>query len=241
MIAARRDGGEGKSSNRPGRQVVDAARWTERIADELGLGELALLGTSGGGPHAAAAAAGLGDRVRRLCLVAGLGPDEMPGFDPAAGMVAETRQEIACARAGETPLRVFIDELMKRPDPLDDWLSQLPPSDVEILGRGEVRLEDQAIQSEAMRQGPEGWIEDDLALFHRPWGFQLSDVTAETLLLYGFEDVLVPANHGDAYVMELGHGQLVKIPDAGHWMRDYESDVLNWLVSPAQGPARIIG
>jgi hypothetical protein len=41
--------------------------------------------------------------------------------------------------------------------------------------------------------------------------------------------------------MELGHGQLVTIPDAGHWMRDYEPDVLNGLVSPDQGSARIIG
>lgn len=229
--------GYGCSTGTPGRRVVDAAGWTRRVADRLGLDEFALLGRSGGAPHAAAAAAVLGERVRRLCLTSGLGPDELPGFDPAAGMVAAQRHEIACARVGETSLRTFIDEQPSPSSP--EGLDPFSPSDVEVLGRGDVRIEDQARHRESLRQGTDGWVHDDLALFHHPWGFDLAAITAPTLLLYGLDDVHVPASHGDAYRRALGHGQLVKIPDAGHLLRDYEPDVLRWLVSDDPGPARL--
>lgn len=51
---------------------------------------------------------------------------------------------------------------------------------------------------ETLRQGVAGWLQDDLALFQRPWGCDLAAVTAQTLLLYGVDDVVVPASHGDA-------------------------------------------
>jgi pimeloyl-ACP methyl ester carboxylesterase len=230
--------GYGGSHDAPGRTVSDAAGWTRAIADALGIARFTLLGAGGGGPHAAAAAAVLGEQVSKLAVVAGVGPDEMPGFDPAAGTMPATRTEIAFARAGEALLRSHMSEVLARPDPLEVWFAHLPPSDVEIIGRGEVRLEHQTGQIEESRQGGDGWIQDDLAMFHRRWGCDLATVTAQTLLLYGAEDALLPSAHGDAYRMALGHGQLVKVPDAGHFLRDYEPDVLRWLVSPNHEPAR---
>lgn len=231
--------GYGRSIGAGGRRVVDAAAWTRRVADRLGLDTFALLGRSGGAPHAAAAAALLGERVHRLCITSGIGPDELPGFDPAAGMLATTRHEIACARAGEASLRSFLDEVLADLPSIIEGGDLIAPSDVEVLGRGDVRTEDRARHQESMRQGTEGWIRDDLALFHHPWDFDLGAVTAETLLLYGLDDVQVPASHGDAYRRALGHGQLVKIPAAGHLLRDYERDALRWLVSDDPGPARL--
>jgi pimeloyl-ACP methyl ester carboxylesterase len=230
--------GYGRTPARAGRQVGDAALWTQRVADDLGLGTFSMFGMSGGAPHAAAAAAALGERVHKLCLVNGVGPDELPGFDPASEMLPETRQEIACARAGRADLHRFIDALLAETEPMEPWFKQLPPSDVELLGRREVQVEDAAVYAESMGPGRDGWLDDDLALFHYPWGCDLAAVTAQVLLLYGMDDVLVPANHGDAWAMALGHGQLVKVADAGHWLRDVEPDALRWLADPSGAPAR---
>lgn len=231
--------GYGHSPRQPGRRVFDAAAWTRAIADALGLESFALCGTGAGGPHAVAAAASLGERVTKLCVANGLGPDELPGFDPASGMLRETRHEIACARAGEAPLRGFIDSLMTRREPMEPWFRQLPPSDAELMGRRDVQLEDAAVYAETMRSGQDGWVDDDLALFRHRWGADPGAVTAQTLLLYGIDDVLLPASHGDAWMTALGHGQLVKLPEVGHWLRDYEPDVLRWLATPDDSPARL--
>lgn len=229
--------GYGASTNEQGRSIADAARWTQRIADALGIEHFALMGTSGGGPHAAAAAAVLGNRVNRLCVSVGLGPVGLAGFDAAADMTRETEHEIAMARSSEPDLRRFIEAEMDADVPLESWFSQLPPADVEVLGRADVRVEEQAEDADMLRGGIEGWLEDDLALFGRPWGCDLSSITARTLLVYGKDDVLVPASHGDAYRRAIGHGQLVKLAGVGHWMRDAEPAILRWLVSGDDRPA----
>jgi pimeloyl-ACP methyl ester carboxylesterase len=223
--------GYGGSPNRPGRVVRDAGRWTASIADELGIERFAAMGSSGGGPHAAAAAALLGERVTRLCVSVGLGPIGLPGFDWTIGMPAETVDEMRRAGRGEAELREFIGALMEQEDPLADWMHQLPPSDQEILRRPEVKSEEAAVNEGSLSIGVDGWVEDDLAFVHREWGVDLAEITAETLLLYGAADVLVPHTHGDEMLRAIGHGNLVKVPGAGHWMRDVEPTVLRWLVA----------
>ncbi|MFF2274557.1 alpha/beta fold hydrolase [Agromyces sp. NPDC058126] len=66
--------GYGGSPSTPGRTVADAAEWSRLIADACGADRFAVLGTSGGGPHAVATAALLPERVTALCVDVGLGP-----------------------------------------------------------------------------------------------------------------------------------------------------------------------
>jgi pimeloyl-ACP methyl ester carboxylesterase len=53
MIAYDRPG-YGESDPQPGRRVVDAAGDVSAVADHLGIERFAVVGTSGGGPHALA-------------------------------------------------------------------------------------------------------------------------------------------------------------------------------------------
>src|SRR5689334_23173378 len=66
--------GYGRSSRHPGRGVADVAQDIAAIADALGIGRFVTWGASGGGPHALATAALLGDRVAAAASVAGAAP-----------------------------------------------------------------------------------------------------------------------------------------------------------------------
>lgn len=221
--------GYGDSSDQPGRRVADAADDARAIADHLGLGRFAVVGTSGGGPHALATAALLPDRVTRLCVCVGIGPVGEPGFDPDAGMLPETVEEARLARAGEAQLRAFVARHADSEEGMDVWLSQLPPSDREVLARPEVVHEEAAENALWPKAGIDGWVEDDLALFARPWGCRAADVSVPTELWYGGADVLVPASHGEAYAAAIPYAALHVVEGGGHWLRDSAPRMLGWL------------
>ena len=221
--------GYGLSTNLPGRTVSDAAANARAIADALGIDRFATIGVSGGGPHAMATAALLGDRVTRLCVSAGLGPVEDPSFDVEAQMLRETIDEIRAARQGPEPLRDFIALYADPLTGLDPWLDQLPASDREVLARPSVEAVEHAVAEEWQRVGLDGWLEDDLAFYARPWGFEPQAIVQPTLLLHGEADVLVPVAHGHAVSRLISGSELVSVPDAGHWLIDHEADALRWL------------
>ena len=62
--------GYGQSTAFPGRQVSHAAHDVAAVADALGFERFLVVGSSGGGPHALACAAELGDRVLGCAAVA---------------------------------------------------------------------------------------------------------------------------------------------------------------------------
>lgn len=222
--------GYGGSPRQPGRRVADAARWSALVADECGIETFAVMGTSGGGPHAAAAAALLPQRVTRLCIDVGIGPVPCDDFDPQAGMLPETVAELSAATQGESTLRAYIESLGSADVALDSWMDLLPPSDREVLGRTDVRKEEALEAQDWISAGLNGWIDDDLALFREPWGFHPRDISQPTLLAYGGADVLVPSSHGRAYREVIANATLEVIPEAGHWLRDHETKALAWAV-----------
>lgn len=48
---------------------------------------------------------------------------------------------------------------------------------------------------EGLRNGIEGWVDDDLE-FVLPWGFELSEIKVPVLLYQGSDDKMVPYAHG---------------------------------------------
>jgi pimeloyl-ACP methyl ester carboxylesterase len=70
----------------PGRRVADAAADVSAIADAFGLGRFAVVGRSGGGPHALACAALLPERTTKAAVLAGIAPREAEGLDWLDGM-----------------------------------------------------------------------------------------------------------------------------------------------------------
>ena len=78
--------GYGGSTRVPGRTVAAAAADVARVADELGIERFAVMGHSGGSPHAMACGALLPDRVLAVVCVSGLAPYGAEGLDWFAGM-----------------------------------------------------------------------------------------------------------------------------------------------------------
>lgn len=230
--------GYGGSDPEPGRIVGDAAGDVAELADHLGIQEFAVIGTSGGGPHALACSALLGDRVRRVGVVVGVGPSDDAGFDFLAGMGQLNLDEFAAAAQSEDALGAYlqpiVDEFLQDPDAvLDAIAAQLPASDQEVFGRPENRAIARESILESVSQGPRGWMDDDLA-FGTGWGFALADAGNETRLWQGELDVLVPRAHCAYLAERLPDARFDLIPGAGHALDDHWPAILAW-VSGAEG------
>ena len=85
---ARRAGLRIIAPNRPGvgrsefvarASALEAVDDIEDIAAALGLDEFSVIGISGGAPYALAALYRLGDRIRTVTIISGMGPMQLPG------------------------------------------------------------------------------------------------------------------------------------------------------------------
>ena len=227
--------GYGGSPGRPGRDVAAAAGDVASIADALGLDAFAVYGVSGGGPHALACAALLGDRVTRVAVSGCIGPADDPGLDWFAGMHPLSIPEFRAAREGrpalESLVRPYVEALLIDPHAASDaWLDGLPESDRRILLDPARRESDAVAALEANRQAGAGWIDDDLALL-RPWGFGLEEITVPVRLWQGEVDVLVPPAHSRRLAARIPTAELVQVPRAGHWLDAQHPDMLAWLTA----------
>lgn len=88
------------STPHPDRDSASAAGDVARVADELGIDQFAVMGHSGGGPHALACAALLPERVLGVVSMAALAPVDAEGLDWFAGMAASGAASLRAAVDG---------------------------------------------------------------------------------------------------------------------------------------------
>ena len=159
----------GGSTPQPRREVASAAADVAAVADALGLERFAVMGTSGGGPHALACAALLPERVTGVVTLAGLAP-YTEAFD------------------------------VQRSDEF----------------------------------GAHGLIDDDVA-FASPWGFDVAEVAAPTLLVHGELDRMVPRRHASWLLSRIPNAKLWARLDDGHVsVLDVVPDAMDWLLEQAR-------
>ena len=224
--------GYGLSDPQPGRAVVDATADIAALADHLGFGRFAVVGGSGGAPHALACGAVLADRVLRVgALVTPAPADE--DFDFFEGLAELNVKEFSAAQQGREAIDAFLQPSVEqiRTDVdavIEEMLTELP----EIDRRRASEPRHRAIMSEswreAVRQGARGWADDDLA-FAKPWGFELEDVTADTRVWQGELDVLTPRAHGEYVASRLPNARFEVLEGGGHFLDPEWAFVLDWL------------
>ncbi|MFE1909081.1 alpha/beta fold hydrolase [Streptomyces gardneri] len=231
--------GYGESGRAAGRRVADAARDAAAVADAFGVERFAVVGRSGGGPHALACAALLPERVRAAAVLVGLAPPDAAALDWYAGMTPFNVREYGLARAhldGRDPGGLERDladrAVVLRRDPvrlLDDLRADLSPHDLPVVEDPRVRTVLLRTYREALRVSHHGWLDDCLA-FVRPWGFDVASVASPVLLWHGLDDAFSPVAHTRWLAGRIPGAELALVPDAGHFAAQLAlPDVLRWL------------
>jgi pimeloyl-ACP methyl ester carboxylesterase len=141
----------------------------------------------------------LPERVRKAAVLVSVAPSDAHGLDWYDGMADSNVEEYGRARHGADVLAAELSarsELIREdPEFLLQFLEpELTAPDRRILRDPAIRRLLTGTYAEALRQGPEGWIDDVLA-FREPWGFSLKGIEIPVLLWHGADDVFSPVAH----------------------------------------------
>jgi pimeloyl-ACP methyl ester carboxylesterase len=212
--------GYGGSTRRPFRDLASAAGYVSAVADALGIDRFAVMGHSGGGPHALACGALLPERVVAVVSGAGMAPCGAEGLDWFAGMVDSGVASLRAAAQGR--------EAKERWEASGvEYDPQFTPADLAALSGAWSWLG--SVVGPAVKDGPGGLIDDDLA-YVAPWGFDPAQVTAPVLLLHGGRDGVVPSSHGEWLARRCPSAELWLSPDDGHIsVLNSAEAALDWL------------
>ncbi|MCB5167107.1 alpha/beta hydrolase [Streptomyces bambusae] len=227
--------GYGSSDRRPGRSVADAAQDVAAIADALGLDTFAVVGRSGGAPHALACAALLPGRVTRCATLVGLAPRDADGLDWFDGMTTFNVREYTSATAAPEELAARLiprsDAIARDPGRLLEELRlELTDNDRIIVSDAGLRLMLERNYREGLRHSPYGWL-DDIHAFSGPWGFDPADITCPVLLWHGEQDVFSPVGHSRWLARRIPRSTAAFEPASAHFAAFRAlPEILTWLV-----------
>lgn len=239
--------GYGQSTRSEGRVVSDAAMDVAAIADWLGLDAFAVIGRSGGGPHALACAALMPDRVTRAAAMVSLAPQVGPLSMGAAwteGMGPGNVDAFARAARGVDAISADMTARSSsiRADPnilIRQLMTEGQYADQRVIADAGIRRVLRDNYQEAFHQSGDGWI-DDLMAFSCDWGFLVTEISVPVLLWHGRDDIFSPVQHSvwlDRHIpdtdlrLEYGKAHL----DAMSAL----PDLLPWLKQPRTVPGRL--
>jgi pimeloyl-ACP methyl ester carboxylesterase len=212
--------GYGESTPYPGRDVTSAAAYVAAVADALGIDRFAVMGHSGGGPHALACGALLPERVLGVVVVAGLAPFGAERLDWFAGMAASGAAELRAAAGGRAALEEYLESTEFDPE-------MFTPADHAALSGAWSWLN--SVIGPAVEAGPGGLIDDDLA-YVAPWGVDPAQVIAPILLVHGGRDRVVPSSHSEWLARRCPSAELRLCPDDGHIsVLNSSAAAMDWL------------
>jgi pimeloyl-ACP methyl ester carboxylesterase len=221
--------GYGGSDPNPGRDVASAATDVGTVADVLGIDRFAVMGHSGGGPHALAAAALLPGRVVGAVVGASLAPYGADGLEWFEGMAPSGAAALRAAARGRDAKEAYEARAAESEPGFAEADWAVLEGEWAWFGR---------VVGPALRDGPAPLVDDDLA-YVAPWGFDPGSIEVPTLVLAGTEDRVVPPAHA--------HWLAERIPGAELWLREGEGHVsvlrhgaaaLAWLSRVAEAARR---
>ena len=230
--------GYGGSTPLPGRTIADCAADVRAICEKLEISRVGVWGISGGGPHALACAALLGDLVVAAASLASFAPWGAPGLDYFAGM---GRGNVEGKRLALSDPEAARDEVERdRVDFLALTAEQyagsratlLTPTDRAALNADGLVEYIVSSGQEGLAPGAQGWWDDGDA-FLRPWGFDLDAIEVPVLLMHGREDMFIPLSHGQWLGEHIPGAELRLLERDGHLtlLTDRVPEVHAWLAA----------
>ncbi|MDQ1435601.1 MAG: hypothetical protein QOF59_2417 [Actinomycetota bacterium] len=215
-----------------GRTVAEYAPALQSFADALDLATFAVVGYSGGGPYALAAAHALADRIPAAAVVSGAGQvgvwasvrdfettdwilTQLANRAPLVANIVLTASAHAANLAPRTSLR-FAKFEMSRAD--HAVMAQFPSARAAL-----------AVFSQSCRRGARGVV-DDYAALGRTWGFAVEEIAIPVRCWHATADPIVPLSHSEELVRRVPNAQLSEWDDEGHLaIVDHIGEVLDDL------------
>lgn len=201
--------------------IAEFLRSEEDISEDLSLAthrSVGVVGWSAGGRVALALAARHPELVSRVVVTGTPGPHEDVPWIPSEYVAqlevyghmgpAEARQQLAAQLEQTAP-----SSDPEAPAPLE--MVGVSDADDAVLEKPGLSRRLGDMLRRAFTQGGVGVATDLISYTLRPWGFDVSEVAAPTLLLYGQDDPLGP-DHAAWYAERLQHGTIELVPHVGH-------------------------
>ena len=209
--------GYGASDRRPGRGIAVVADDAAELLDHLGLDAVHAGGGSGGGPHVLAFAGRHPERVHAATVVVGATPLEE---EDVAGLIEINRAGWYAAREGWEALHDLLAPMWESvlADPLGGFkalMESAPPSDKAVMEDPDWQRVLVESVSEAFRPGPEGWVDESMAI-SLEWDFDVADVQCSVTWWHGEHDANAPLAPVRRLIEHMEGVDLRVWEDAGH-------------------------
>jgi pimeloyl-ACP methyl ester carboxylesterase len=212
--------GYGLSDLQPQRTLIDWPRDVAELADGLSIEHFAVLGMSGGGPHAAACGYGLADRVTTLGLVSSPAPVwDRPELRFSAPPHRRPMMELAeddpalVARRLLEDCRAELEEIARGSN---NAVGSGPAADQAVMADPEIRARFEAAKLETVARGPEGYAHDLFLLYVAPWGFRPEEIRVTTHIWQGDADEAVSPKVAEFFAETIPDSRLNMVRGAGH-------------------------
>lgn len=190
------------------------------VLDQLGCGPVGVAGWSAGGRVALALAARRPDLVDRVVMLATPAPHEQVPWIPAEEAAALDQLRGLSAGVAHAALSQQLAPLLPHESRAIDALHLLgaSPADDAALAMPDARDRLARMLEAAFAQWIVGLASDIAGYSLQPWGFELNEVQAKTLLLYGSKDPIAGSRHGTWWQKHLPNARLEIAPGAGHFL-----------------------
>jgi len=232
--------GSGASSFQPGRRILDWPADVIALADQLGIGQFAVLGYSGGGPYALASALSIPESLTAVVTVSGVGPFDAPGATEGIAQQSWRFMELSRSRPLVSRAMSWAMGLMARFAP-DRMAAQarksLPPPDAAVLEQPHVARAFARLVYETTHGSPQG-AQHDTALMVGPWGFDPAEVRQHVRMWHGTDDHNAPPAMTRYLADRLPSAELTWLEGEGHISAavNHRSAILDDLAQRAGTP-----
>jgi pimeloyl-ACP methyl ester carboxylesterase len=212
--------GYGLSTFHKRRAFRDWADDVTELADHLGLERFAVMGMSGGGPHAAACFRFLADRVVGGALLSGIAPVAERGSEE--GMMPANKVFTRIARRApqvNAPAFGLIGVIGKRwPDrAMTTMAKTMPKPDAAIVARPDVAAAFKADLVASSKTTGRAAAQD-FGLIAHDWGFRLEDISVPVHIWHATADVNVPVQHAHRMAAQIPGSVLHIVSGEAHLM-----------------------
>ena len=209
--------GYGQSDFQPGRTFGHWPSDVARLADALAIRRFAVVGHSGGGPHAAAVAQAMPERLTGVALISSPAPpgSSNQGMHPLFRLVNFLMS--ASPRLHRRLMQQTSDQVRATPEKFFAQWGRMSPADGRLFAtRPAVKAIIAAEMVEAAQQGIAAILQEH-PLYKRPWGFDLAAIAGPVAIWHGLADPQAAPAWGASLAARIPGAVPHFIPNEGHF------------------------